>query len=174
MTNAKLYGAFAAVLAMTMPVMSQAAPAQIERHKLQSSVPLLSAVTIPPGSELFFLSGQIPAPIDPSKPMSPALTAADMGDTKTQTISALNRAKAVLEAHGYTMSDVIKVSAFLVGDPALGGVMDFAGMNQGFKQFFGTAENPNTVVRSTFQVTAVAYPSFLIEVELIAAKAPKK
>jgi enamine deaminase RidA (YjgF/YER057c/UK114 family) len=48
--------------------------------------------------------------------------------------------------------------------------MDFAGANEGFKQFFKTAANPNTVARSTFQVAALAGPYFLIEIEGIAAK----
>ncbi len=134
--------------------------------------PLVPAVRIPAGSELFYVSGQIAAPIDPSKPISAALTTADMGDTKTQTISALTKAKAILEAHGYALSDVVKATVFLAGDPAKGGVMDFAGMNEGFKLFFGTAENPNPVARSTVQVAAVAYPTFFVEIELIAAKAP--
>ena len=43
-------------------------------------------------------------------------------------------------------------------------------MNDGFKQFFGTAENPTTVARSTIQVTALAGPNFLVEIEATAAK----
>lgn len=48
--------------------------------------------------------------------------------------------------------------------------MDFAGMNDGFKQFFGTADNPATVARSTVQVAALAGPAFLVEIEATAAK----
>lgn len=36
--------------------------------------------------------------------------------------------------------------------------------------FFGTRENPNSVARSTVQVTALASPAFLVEIEAIAAK----
>ena len=67
---------------------------------------------------------------------------------------------------------MIKLTVFVAGDPAKGGKMDFAGMNEGFKQFFGTAENPNTVARSAFQVMALANPAFLVEIEATAAKAP--
>ncbi len=38
------------------------------------------------------------------------------------------------------------------------------------KQFFGTAENPGTVARSTIQVAALAGPAFLVEIEATAAK----
>ncbi len=68
------------------------------------------------------------------------------------------------------MSDVIKLTVFVNGDPKLGGKMDFAGMNEGFKMFFGTTENPNTVARSTVQVAALAAPAFLVEIEATAAK----
>ncbi|MCB8829672.1 hypothetical protein LJD47_32150, partial [Escherichia coli] len=70
---------------------------------------------------------------------------ADFGDTKTQTVSVLGKIKAILAEHGYTMADLIKLTVFVAGDPKLGNKMDFAGMNDGFKQFFGTADNPATV-----------------------------
>ncbi len=65
------------------------------------------------------------------------------------------------------------MTVFVAGDPALGGKMDFAGMNEAFKLFFGTAENPNTVARSTIQVAALAGPAFLVEIEVTAAQMPK-
>jgi enamine deaminase RidA (YjgF/YER057c/UK114 family) len=123
---------------------------------------------------MFYLSGQLAAPLDPKKPMSPALTIADVGDTKTQTISVMNKIKALLEAQGYKMSDVIKLTVFVAGDPKLGGRMDFAGMNEGFKQFFGSPDNPVTVARSTIQVAALAHPAFLVEIEATAAKMPAR
>ncbi len=79
-----------------------------------------------------------------------------------------------MAAHGYTMADVIKLTVFVAGDPKLGGKMDFTGMNDGFKMFFGTPENPGTVARSTVQVAALAGPNFLVEIEATAAKAPAK
>lgn len=134
--------------------------------------PLLPAKSVKAGSDMLYVSGQIAAPIDPSKPISAALTAADMGDTQAQTISALTKMKAILETRGYAMADVVKVTVFLTGDPAKGGKWDFAGMNQGFAQFFGTADNPNAVSRSTVQVVAVAHPAFLVEIDAIAARQP--
>src|SRR3546814_16074724 len=106
--------------------------------------------------------------------MSPALTMDDLGDTRTQTISTFNKIKSILASRGYAMSDIIKLTVFVAGDPKLGGKMDFAGVNEGFKMFFGTPENPETVARSTIQVTALAGPAFLVEIEATAARMPSK
>lgn len=162
--------------ALLLPVTAQAqtAPAPaIERHTNTPPGVILQGVTVRPGATMLYLSGQLATPLDPeaAKAKKPGeLTAADFGDTRTQTISTLTKIKGILESHGYAMSDVIKMTAFVVGDPKLGGKMDFAGFNDGFKQFFGTADNPDTVARSTVQVAALAAPAFLVEIEVTAAK----
>lgn len=162
----------AALAALT--VAGPAAAQAVERYTLPPSATgpamILQGAKVKAGSDIVYLSGQLASPIDPKKPMA-GLTMADFGDTKTQTISVLNKIKAALAAHGYAMSDVFKMTLFVAADPKLG-KMDFAGVNEGFKQFFGTAENPTTVARSAFQVAALAGPNFLIEIEAIAAKAP--
>lgn len=161
-------------LLAALALAAAAAPASaagIERFKAPGASPslILQGVSVPAGSNLLFLSGQLASPIDPKVAMSPAVTMDQLGDTKTQTISTLAKIKTALEAHGYTMADVIKLTVFVAADPKLG-KMDFAGMNEGFKQFFGTAENPNTVARSAFQVAALAGPAFLVEIEATAAR----
>ena len=151
-----------------------AAPAaEIVRHKNPGAAIILQGVTVPAGAEMLYLSGQLAAPIDPAKAAAPpgTLAMADYGDTKTQTISTFNKIKAALAAHGYAMSDVVKLTVFVAGDPALGGRMDFTGFNDGYRMFFGTPENPNLVARSTVQVAALAGPAYLIEIEATAAKA---
>ena len=149
-----------------------ASAAEIVRHTNPPPAFILSGVTIPPGAEIVMLSGQLASPIDPSKPPSPTMTMADFGDTKTQTISTFTKIKAALAKLGYSMSDIVKLTVFVAGDPNMGGKMDFAGFNDGYKMFFGTAENPNLVARSTVQVAALAGPNFLVEIEATAAKAP--
>ena len=120
---------------------------------------------------MLYLSGQVASPIDThSKTPAAQMTVADLGNTKAQTVSILNKIKSILAQRGFTMSDLIKVTVYLAGSAELNGKMDFAGMNEGFKQFFGTAENPNTVVRSTVQVAALAAPAYLVEIEVTAAK----
>lgn len=132
---------------------------------------ILQSATVKAGATTLYLSGQLASPIDPSKKTPPAqLTMADLGDTKTQTVSVLNKIKAILAEHGFAMGDIVKLTVFVAGDPALNGKMDFAGMNEGFKQFFGTPANPGTVTRSTVQVAALAGPPYLVEIEATAAK----
>lgn len=135
---------------------------------------ILQSVEIPPGAAMLYTSGQVAAPLDPTL-ATPAAerTPADYGDTRTQTIDVLRRIEAILAARGYAMRDVVKLTVFLVGDPALGGRMDFAGMNAGFREFFGTAANPDTVARSTVQVAALVAPGYLVEIEAVAARVPR-
>lgn len=159
-----------AMMAAALISMAGAAQsADIVRHTGPQPAMILQGVTIPPGAEVVMLSGALASPIDASKTPN---SIESFGDTKTQTISTLNNIKQRLAAVGYKMSDIVKLTVFVNGDPKLGGKMDFAGMNDGFKMFFGTAENPNTVARSTVQVAALAGPYFLVEIEATAAKAP--
>jgi 2-iminobutanoate/2-iminopropanoate deaminase len=157
----------ALALAGSFCISSAADAAPIVRHSNNPQSIILSGVTIPPGAEVLMLSGQLPAPIDPAK--TDGVEA--YGDTKTQAISTFNKIKGLLEKAGYSMSDVVKLTVFVVADPKLG-KMDFAGFNAGYREFFGTAENPNLVARSTVEVAGLASPNFLIEIEAIAAKAP--
>lgn len=148
-----------------------AAPAlaDVVRLKSDPKALILEGVRVSADNEIFFLSGQLPSPVDPKKTMADVKTLEDMGDSKVQTISTLTKIKALLEKNGYKMSDVVKLTLFVAADPRTG-KMDFAGVNEGFKMFFGTAENPNTVARSTFQVAALVGPLFLIEIEATAVK----
>lgn len=162
-----LFKSSALVVAAFCGTSALAAP--IVRHTNPPPAIILGGVTIPPGAETVLLSGQLANPIVEGK----AATMDDYGDTKTQTISTFNKIKAALAKLGYSMSDIVKLTVFVAGDPKLGGKMDFMGFNAGYKMFFGTPENPNLVARSTVQVAALAGPNFLIEIEAIAAKAPK-
>ncbi|MEG3767127.1 Rid family hydrolase, partial [Alteromonas sp. 14N.309.X.WAT.G.H12] len=69
-----------------------------------------------------------------------------------------------------TMKDVVKMQAFLVGDPNLDGRMDFAGFMRGYTQFFGTEEQPNLPSRSALQIAGLANPGFLVEIEVTAVR----
>ncbi|MCX7283793.1 MAG: RidA family protein [Novosphingobium sp.] len=140
----------------------------IVRHTNPAPAIILGGVTVPADAEWLVLSGQLASPIDPAK--TDGMDA--YGDTKTQTISTFKKIEDALAKQGYAMSDVIKLTVFVVGDPKLGGKMDFAGFNAGYREFFGTAANPNLVARSTVQVAALAGPQFLIEIEATAAKVP--
>jgi enamine deaminase RidA (YjgF/YER057c/UK114 family) len=143
--------------------------ADIVRYPLPNGnkLPIANAVEVPAGTTLIFQSGSTATPKDPTAPEG---TAAYWGDTKTQTVSALTNIKASLAAEGLGFGDVVKMVAFVVGDPATGGKMDFKGFMEGYSQFFGTAEQPNLPARSTVQVASLVTPGALIEIELVLAK----
>jgi enamine deaminase RidA (YjgF/YER057c/UK114 family) len=142
---------------------------KVERLPLPdgNEFPISSAVTVKAGVDTYFLSGAL-APV--SNKDAPKGSVAAYGDTETQTVGALNAIKGTLARLGLVMGDVVKMTVFLVGDPAKDNKMDFAGMMAGYKQFFGTAEQPNKPSRSAVQVAALAAPGALVEIEVIAAK----
>jgi enamine deaminase RidA (YjgF/YER057c/UK114 family) len=144
------------------------APAgELTRHKLPGSdFPILMAVEVPTGYKTIYLSGVVPSVADAAKP--PGTTEA-YGDTKTQTISVLQNIERNLKRLNLSMSDVIKMQVFLVGDPKLQGKMDFRGLMEGYTQFFGTKEQPNLPTRSVVQVAALANAGWLVEIEVVAA-----
>ncbi|WP_439533701.1 RidA family protein [Polymorphobacter sp.] len=158
----------AAVLAMSAATAGSAWAEGVTRVPTMPPGRILTGVRVPAGTEILYLSGQLAAPIDPSRP---ADSIAAYGDTRTQTVSTLRKIKALLAAQGYAMSDIIKMTAFVTAAPGMDGRMDFAGFNAGFDEFFGTADNPRTVARSTVQVAGLAGPYYLVELEVTAARA---
>jgi enamine deaminase RidA (YjgF/YER057c/UK114 family) len=148
---------------------SLAAAQEVIRHKLPNGnpFPISAAVEIPAGKTLVFVSGTVPPVADAKAPKD---SIAAYGDTKTQTIGALTNIKATLEGMHLTLGDVVKMQAFLVGDPAKGGKLDFEGFMQGYTQFFGTPAQPNLPARSALQVAALANPGFLVEIEVTAVR----
>ena len=142
--------------------------AEIKRIALPNShFPISSAVEVPRGAATLYVSGMGADVVDLK---APALTVAAYGDTETQTTSALGKIGAFLAAHGYAMGDVVMMHAYLVGSPATGGKMDFAGFMRGYTKFFGPASQPALPSRSAFQVAALGNPGWLLEIEVIAAK----
>jgi enamine deaminase RidA (YjgF/YER057c/UK114 family) len=148
---------------------SKKAADKVERLPLPdgNEFPISSAVTVKAGVDTYFLSGALPPITNKDAPKG---SVAAYGDTETQTVGALNAIKGTLTRLGLTMSDVVKMTIFLVGDPGKDNKMDFAGMMAGYKQFFATADQPNKPARSAFQVAALAAPGALVEIEVIAAK----
>lgn len=118
--------------------------------------------------DTLYLSGQLASPVTPADPAKG--TAAVYGDTQTQALSALNKIQTLLKEQGLDMKDVVKMTAFLAGDPEKGGKLDFPGLQASYTQFFGTKDQPNKPARSAFQVAALAAPWALIEIEVIAVR----
>jgi enamine deaminase RidA (YjgF/YER057c/UK114 family) len=98
---------------------------------------------------------------------------AKAGDTKAQTVDSLTKLLAGLKAQGFGAGDIVMLRVYLVGDPAQGGKMDFAGMMAGYNQFFGTTDQPNKPARTTVQIAGLASPGSLVEIEAQAVKSSK-
>ena len=130
--------------------------------------PIASVVTVPAGYDTIYVSGMTPPVIDEK-----ATGVAKFGDTKTQTLGVIGRIEAALKSQGATLGDVVMMRVLLVGDPAKGGKMDFPGMMEGYKTFFGTPEQPNKPSRITSQITSLVQGGMLVEIEVQAARKPK-
>jgi len=100
---------------------------------------------------MVFVSGQIP--IDPA-------TGAFAGeDITTQTRQSLTNVKNILEAAGYSLTDVVKTTVLLAD------IADFAAMNAVYAEFF----TENCPARACFAVKDLPKAA-LVEIEAIAAK----
>jgi len=156
---------FVALLA-PLPLAAEGA-AEVQRIKVDAKAPILAGAIVPAGVTIYYLSGQVPAVHDASKP---ANTIEAYGDTKIQAVSVFTKIQKLLADQGMALGDVVKLTVFLVGDPKHGGTLDFKGFSEAYAQFFGTPEQPNLVARSTVQVSALVNPGFLVEIEAMAAK----
>ena len=92
-----------------------------------------------------------------------------MGDTVQQADNILGKLQGMLAKQGLGFGDVVAAHVFLVGDPAKGGEIDFAGLNSEWAKRFGTTDQPNRPSRSAIQVR-LPTPGALVEIELTAAK----
>ncbi|HGM5587491.1 TPA: RidA family protein [Pseudomonas putida] len=132
------------------------------------SFPISSAVEIPAGKSVVYLSGSVPSVIHPDAPKD-SLEA--YGDTKAQTINVLESIQQQLKTLGLGLTDVVKMQVFLVGGPENGGKMDFEGFMAGYTQFFGpAAKQPVLPARSAFQIAGLAHPAWRVEIEVTAVR----
>ncbi|ROL83430.1 hypothetical protein BLX41_00445 [Pseudomonas protegens] len=129
--------------------------------------PILQSVTLPANSEVTYLSGLLPDPVDPKAPKEQIHAA---GNTETQAREVLRKVQTILASQGLSLGDVVQLRIYLVGDPALGGKLDFDGLQVAFREFFGTEKQPLKPARTTVQVAGLVLPGALIEVETVAAR----
>ena len=153
-----------ALAALAMPARAD----DVIRHKLPNSdFPILSAVEVPAGRTTVYLSGAGPTVADSS---APARSVQAYGDTAAQTMSTLKAIEGTLQRLGLDTGDVVKMTVFLVADPAANGRMDFDGLMRSYRQFYGTPAQPNLPTRSVVQVSALANPGWLVEIEVTAVR----
>ncbi len=103
------------------------------------------------GHGLVFVSGQLP--------IDPATGAFPEGGVQEQTRQSLTNAKAILEAAGLNLGNVVKTTVFLAD------MGDFAAMNEIYAQFFSEP----FPARSAVAVKTLPKGA-LVEVECIAAR----
>ncbi len=138
------------------------------RHPIpDSDFPISLAVEIPADASLVYLSGQVPSVTNEAAESGTIMA---YGDTEIQTYSVLEKIESVLTSLDLTMGDVVKMQAFLVGDPEMEGKMDFAGFMASYTQFFGTETQPNLPSRSAMQIAGLANPGWLVEIEVVALR----
>lgn len=119
-----------------------------------------TTIQIPANAETLYVSGSGASPDDNG----------NWGDMEAQTINTFEKFKATLEERGWSMADIVQVRAFAVAGEY--GLLDFDGFNRGYRQFFGTEDNPNKPVRSFVQVADLVVEGWLVEVEIRAARIP--
>ena len=91
---------------------------------------------MPASASLVFVSGTLPDPADPKVP-------GVYGDTEVQSVSVFNKLRQILRQHDLDLGDIVQLRVFLVGAEETDGKLDFAGLQRGYTQFFGTPEQPN-------------------------------
>ena len=143
--------------------------ADVTRHPLpnNSTFPIAQAVEASADTTLIWHSGTVPGPANPDAERG---TREYWGDTEAQALSVFSRMEASFEKLGVGFGDVLKMTVFLVGDPELGGRMDFDGFMRAYTKYFGTAEQPNLPARSAVQIAGLAGEGMLVEVEVVLAR----
>ncbi|HVI31364.1 RidA family protein [Phenylobacterium sp.] len=154
-----------AALALSLAV-AGAAQAQ-NLHVNPTNGAISRAVKVPAGSEMLYVSGITPRPLNAGAPQG---TPPQWADTKGQVASILGQIEEIMKAQGYGWEDVVMMRVLLVGDPAKGGRMDFAGMMEAYMAVYGPLKN--RPARITSQVAALVQPGMLAEIEVQAAKKP--
>ncbi|MEZ5998209.1 MAG: RidA family protein [Hyphomonas sp.] len=136
-----------------------------------SDFPISSGVVIPPGAEIYYVSGIVPSIVDADADPN---SRAAYGDTRQQTVSVLSRMKETMEAAGWSLGDIVMMRVYLVGDEATGGRLDFGGFMAGYSEFFATPEQPNKPARAVVEVAGLIRPGWRVEIEAQAARIPEE
>lgn len=151
----------ALVLSTALLLSAGAASAQPKRVGAPTSA-ISSLVAVPQDYETFYVAG--------TTANTPGQGIPETMDSKAQTTVILGKIKDILAAEGLGLGDVVMMRVYMVGAPTTGGKMDTAGMNEAYRAFFGTPEQPNKPARATVQVAALGSPTTLVEIEVQAVK----
>jgi enamine deaminase RidA (YjgF/YER057c/UK114 family) len=148
------------IIALIPTLATPAMAMEVTRHRMPGSdIPIAQAVEVGGGISMVHLSGVVPQ-----------LREGGRRDTRSQTEEVLRSSEGMWRRLDLTLADVVRMQAFLVGDPARGGRADFEGFMSAYRQFFGTPAQPNLPVRTVMQVAGLVNPDWLVEVEVSAAR----
>jgi enamine deaminase RidA (YjgF/YER057c/UK114 family) len=156
----------AVLLVCLLLATSSTANAQTVRRIQPATAAIATAVW---HGDTLYVSGQVPDAVTPADPVKKTPAAYAAGTT-AQSENVFRKIEGILKDQGLGMRDVVMMHVYLVGDPAMGNRMDFAGMMAAYTKFFGTAEQPNKPARSTVQVAGLAATGALVEIEVIAVR----
>lgn len=158
-----------AILSCALVLLASNAIADVTRHPLpnNSTFPISRAVEVSADTTLIYHSGTVPGPANPDA--DPA-SREYYGNTEAQAMSVFGRMEQSFEQLGVGFGDIIKMTVFLVGDPEMGGRMDFQGFMRAYTKFFGTEEQPNKPARSAVQIAGLVRPNMLVEIEVVIAR----
>ena len=135
-------------------------------RRAESGLPIATSIEVPAGADMLFTIAMLPDAADRSAPPG---APARLGDTAAQARSGLGKIEAELRSAGFAMSDIVKMTVFLVGDPNKGGSADFAGLMSAYMSYFGK-DAGGLPARTTVQVAGLPVPGALVEIEVIAAR----
>ncbi|VUX55016.1 Endoribonuclease L-PSP [uncultured Woeseiaceae bacterium] len=158
------------ILSCALILIGFSAYADVTRHALpnNSTFPISRAVEVSADTTLIYHSGTVPGPANADAERG---SREYYGDTEAQAMSVFGRMEDSFKELGVEFGDIIKMTVFLVGDPEMGGRMDFGGFMNAYTKYFGTEEQPNKPARSAVQIAGLAGgPNMLIEIEVVIAR----
>ncbi len=122
----------------------------IHTDKLATPTGIMSQGVKVPAGHIVFASGQT------ARDATGAIVG--VGDIRAQTRQTLDNVKAVLEAAGATLEDIVKVQVFITN------VEHYADIHAVRSEYFKSDYPASTMV----EVTALVHPDMLIEIDAIA------
>jgi len=114
-----------AVAAGLLAFLTTASADEVKRYAFDKArIPIARAVEVPSDYVMVYPSGFTPLPANEKARQG---SSEYWGNTKTQAESVFVQMRQGLQSLGLDLKDIVKMTVFLVGDPAQGGRMDFAG-----------------------------------------------
>lgn len=153
-----------ALLAVGAVAVAGSAQAQVKRDYARPDARFATSISVPATAELVFFSGALAPPSAPGAAVTVEAT------TESQATAIFRDMEAKLKAQGLGLGDIVNMKIYLMGDPAKGGAMDFAGLNAAYGRVFGTPSQPHRPTRSTFQIAGIAVPGALVEIDIVAVR----